>query len=362
MTVELSQAAIADTTMTLNMTYAGGAGSIDIQYATRRDFQFCIAPVISAAAAAQVALSGLNKAQTYWIRGREVSSGGDRSDWSQPRAFTTTGAGSFPLYQIQVQAAQFVLPARPSRWYAGSAPIAGYPVENMGRPTPAAAHRFGYANGTAYFFVETDGSPIDTIALLETNLPEGARMRVIGADTAGAVVSGGSYASASQSFRVSAGIAGRRGYHGIIRLPAPITARFLLIEISGENATGGIIHITHAVFGRARIANNYSDMTDDSFDLGTFSRMRDGTPDAVAGFRGRKVNFELPLMLESKHEALFADVAQRVGMTDPIFIIPNSKDGAYLHDRLLFGNLTTNRGTNSNARFTRSFAIESIIN
>jgi hypothetical protein len=362
MTVELSQAAAADTTLTLNMTYAGSPGSIDIQYATRRTFEYCAAPIISVAAAAQVALTGLNKAGTYWIRGREVSSAGDRSDWGSPRAFTTTGAGSYPVIQIQVAPAQIIIPARPSRWYAGSAPVAGYSVDNMGRPTPAAAHRMGYQNGAAYFYVETDGSPIDTIALLETNLPEGARVRIIAADTAAAVVSGGSYASASQSFRVSAGISQRRGYHGIIRLPSPITNRFILIEISGETATGGVVHITHAVFGRARVATNYSDMTDTSFDLGTFNRSRDGSPDAVSGFRGRRVDFELPLMVESKHEALFADLAQRVGTTDPIFVIPNSKEGAYLHDRLLYGNLTTNRGTNSNARFTRSLSVESIIN
>jgi len=116
------------------------------------------------------------------------------------------------------------------------------------------------------------------------------------------------------------------------------------------------------VFGQARVIKNYADMTDQVLDLGSFDRLRDGTPDAVQGIRMRKVDFSLAAMTETQHETAFADLGQLVGTNEPVLIVPNSKSGPYLHDRLLYGNLTTSRQTNANMRFERQLSCESIIN
>jgi hypothetical protein len=364
MTVDLSFQARTETALTLGLTAAAGTGSIEIQYGSRDDFQFCIAPIIGIGApAASFQLAALNRAQTYWIRGREVN-GDVRGDWNAAKAFTTApGVPNLPDYAIQIAPAWLVVPRKPSRWY-GAYTVAGYSVENLGRPSPAAAWRSVFTDNQILFYVETDGGGIDTVALLDTNLPEGAQMRLIAGPTLASMTGGSAPAFTSEfkNFRASENVPGRRGYHGIIRLAAPIEHRFVGVQIIGAMPPAGLVHVTHAVFGRARVLKNYGDMTDQPFDMSTSERMRDGSPDAVAGFRGRKVDFEIAAMTEAQHEAAFADVAQRVGTSEPVLILPNSKAGAYLHDRLLFGNLTANRQTNSNARFTRALSIDSIIN
>jgi hypothetical protein len=342
---------------------AGGTVGIDWQYATRRDFEFCVAPIVQVPVDTFVGVEGFNRAQTYWIRAREYFADGSRNPWTEPRAFTTLpGADNFPNYPIQISPALIVIPMRPSQWL-GNAP-AGYPVANLGRPSPMAALRQVPNGGLFGFQIETDGSEVDTVALLETNFPEGAQVRVIAGDTLAKATGqvAPDYVGPFQNFRASENLPGRRGYHCLIRMAVPIRHRFMGLQIGGTLPPVGIAHITHAVFGKARVIKNYGDMTDQPFDLSTMDRMRDGTPDAVAGFRGRRVDFELAAMTEAQHEAGFADLAQRVGLSEPVFIIPNSRPGAYLHDRLLFGNLTANRQTNSNARFTRSLSIESVIN
>lgn len=358
MSVDIGLSARGENYLTFSLGYAGAPGTLDLQYGTRRDFQHCIAPVLTIGAAGAATLTGFNRGQTYWMRGR-VPGG----DWSAARAFATLpGPSNFPAYGIQIQPAQIILPVAIGRWYASAGTQFGYPASNLGRAGPTTAWRAGAQGGAVSFWMESDGSPIDTIALLDTNLPEGARIAVIAADTLDAVTGGGQYATAAQAFRASPNLAGRRGYHGVVRLPAPVAYRFWRVEISGEMPPLGLVHATHAVFGQARTIKNYSDLSEQPFDLGTFERTRDGNPDAVAGFRGKRVDFELALMTESQHEAAFSDLTQRIGATDPVFIIPNSREGAYRHDRLLYGNLTTNRVTNSNARFTRSLGVESIIN
>lgn len=358
MSVDIGLNDRSETALTLRLGYAGGPATIDLQYCPRRDFQFAPSPVLTIGAAGAYALNGLNRDQTYWVRGRVA---GGR--YGEPRAFATLQGGrNFPDYGIQISAARVIVPAAVGRWYHSGGTVAGFPASNLGRQSPAMAWRAVAQGGGAQFWIESDGSPIDTIALFDTNLPEGAQIRVVGADTLESVTGGGQYATAFQPFRASANLGGRRGYHGIVRLPAPQGYRFWRVDIGGQMPPGDLIHVTHAVFGLARTIKNYSDLTEQPFDLGTFERARDGSPDAVAGFRGRRVDFELALMTESQHEAAFADLSQRVGATDPVLIIPNSREGAYFHDRLLYGNLTTNRVSSSNARFTRSLGIESIIN
>lgn len=362
MTVAITLQSRTENTLVLGLTYAGGTQSLQLQYATRFDYQFCIAPIVDFVAASTATMQYLNRAQTYWIRGREII-GGVPGAWSEPKAFTTNeGTPNLPNYQIQISPAQIVIPIRPSAW-SGYASVPGYPPSNLGLASPMAAWRAQVAVG-AICAIETDGSLIDTIALLETNLPEGAAVRVIGGPTMAHALGSVTpeYYGPFQNFRASENLPGRRGYHALIRSAVPLTHRFLGVQIAGDYPPGGLVHVTHAVFGKMRQIRNYADMTDQPFDLSTSDRMRDGTPDMVPGFRGRRVDFELAGMTESQHEAAFADLALRVGTTDPVLIMPNSKPGAYFHDRMLYGNLTANRQTNSNARFTRSLSIESVIN
>jgi hypothetical protein len=353
-----------ETTLVLSQANAAaGTAGIDWQYATRRDFEFCVAPIFQVPPDGLVGVGGFNRAQTYWVRAREYFADGSRAAWTEPRGFSTLpGADNYPNYPIQIAPAQIVIPMRPSQWFGTSFP--GYPVANLGRPSPMAAMRQRVNAGLFGFQIETDGSDVDTVALLETNFPEGATVRVIAGSTLAKATgqTAPDFVGPFQNFRASENLPGRRGYHSLIRLAAPIRHRFIGLQIGGALPPADIAHITHAVFGKARVIKNYGDMTDQPFDLSTMERMRDGTPDGVAGFRGRRVDFELAAMTEAQHEAGFADLAQRVGLSEPVFIMPNSKAGAYLHDRLLYGNLTANRQTNSNARFTRSLSIESVIN
>lgn len=332
----------------------------DVQYATRRDFQFCIAPIASTGIVSGV-LGGLNRAQTYWIRGREYYADGSRARWSPPLAITTEqGIGPPDDLAVQIQNAYFVPPEPILVSVNGGLP--GYPAANLTSPSPVAQTWFADA-AAKRIYVETSGGPVDTIALLETNIPDGATVAILHGPTAESVRTGPpAYQVDHGAFRCSPGLTGRRGYHGLWRLAAPTTNRFFRIDISGTAPAYHLVVATHLVMGLAREAKGYSDMTDQVVDYSSLDRLRDGTPDAVAGFRARRVDFSLAFMEKRMHERLFADLGQRVGLSEPMLIVPNSKPGRYFHDQLLYGNLTLSRQTNSNARFTRSLSVDSIIN
>jgi hypothetical protein len=352
------------TDMTFNQSaIAAGAVAVEWQYATRADFQYCIAPLVRVGTGTTLTFLGLNRSQTYYFRAREVMSDNTVKSWS-PIKGATTLAGTDTVYTpgVQIQPAIIVVPQRPSLW-GGEGIVAGYPVENLGVPSPIAAARLVPAADPYFFYIETNGQPIDTIALLDTNFPENTTIRFAGGNTPqkAAGVSPDTI-TAFAPFRATPNLRGRRGYHSITRLTTPLTDRYVGVLIYGDRPPGQLAHITHAVFGQARVLKNYSDRSDQVVDLGSFERQRDGSPDAVSGFRMKKVDFTISAMTETQRETQLGDLGMAIGTSEPALIIPNTKAGPYLHDRMLYGNITSRRGTDANMRFEETFSVESIIN
>src|SRR3546814_13124889 len=69
--------------------------------------------------------------------------------------------------------------------------------------------------------------PIDTIALLQSNIPEDATVLIrVGTTSATADANYGPY-----PFRASATVPGRPGYHGLFRLPAAVSKEYWRVDI-----------------------------------------------------------------------------------------------------------------------------------
>ncbi len=366
MTVALTLNARTQISLVLNTAgIAGGAASLDVQYGTTPNLEFCIAPLINVATGATITLPGLNRRQTYYVRARSVV-GGVPEAWGAINGFTTQ-AGAEPAAPtgVLIQPALLMVPIALNQIVSPNV-IAGYPAANLVVNSPAAALRCSGTANKFWFWVETSNQAIDTIVVLDTNFSEAATVRIFAGDNVAMVDGTGtppSYSTSATQFRASASLPGRRGYHTILRLPASIEYRYIMVEVTEPNGLpGNLAHITHAAFGVGRIARNYSDMTDSGMDLSTTERMRDGTLDLVNGFRGRKIDLEVSAMLETQYETTFGDLSQAAGNSTPVFLLSNTRSSPYLHDRMAFGLLTAGRQTNSNMRFTRNFSMESIIN
>src|SRR3546814_7011854 len=80
--------------------------------------------------------------------------------------------------------------------------------------------------------------PIDTIALLQSNIPEDATVLIrVGTTSATADANYGPY-----PFRASANVPGRPGYHGLFRLPAAVRSEEHTSELQS------LMRISYAVF------------------------------------------------------------------------------------------------------------------
>ena len=134
------------------------------------------------------------------------------------------------------------------------------------------------------------------------------------------------------------------------------------IEITANSLFGRILHIEHAVFGWNRATKNHSvDKSETPYDNGTLQRLRSGVPDRTRGLRGRRADFDISMISEQQDQLIYQDLAYEVGTTDPVLVIPNSKAGAFLHDRILFGTINMKIANPVSPRYTRSFSIESIL-
>lgn len=334
--------------------------NIDIQYSTRPDFNFVPSPLYSIASTAAPMLSLLNQGSTYFVRVREKTGAGVVQPWSNVIAvFLPVGVDQITTpATIMVSPAIIVVPV-PIQTWTGGAPVAGYPVTNLGTDSP---NEQFWSTGT-YFDIETDGSPIDTFCLMNTNWPASV-VWTAKASATQAGLAAPSYTSPVTTFQVSPGLPGRPGYHGLIRLAAPQSYRWWRLQFtSGNTPPGNLWVASFFCCGLAKTAKNIAaDKVETPLDYGSVERLRDGSADRRSGYRGRRVEFEIALMTEAQWETQFSDLRQRIGLTDPCLAIPNSKAGAFLHDRILYGPLATNRVDQPFApRFTKSLAIESLI-
>lgn len=365
MTITLTDpSSITETSANLAFTGAGASGTIDVQISQRADFQWCVCPIIGGfARASPLALPALNRASNNYVRARTVLADGTKEPWSNIVGFRTaegTAQDTTPA-TIMAEPALVVL-AEP--WLSTYTPRTtaardGFPIANVsfdGAPAwqPIANAADGAFNFSATF--EVGNTPIDTVAVLDTNLPEGATMIIRMADNA-ADLGTGSFTVFSGPFRASTNMPGRAGYHGLARFPEA-RKRWLFIYIYSAQRWPQIGHI---VFGKNIGTRAMSaDKTESSIFLGDFARTRSGMPDFQDGARNRRVEFDVSQLTEAQYETFYSQLFRR--QNERALIVPNPKSGPFLHDRILYGRLTPGRVTQTNVnRFNRSFALDSII-
>lgn len=351
------------TQITLNLANPTATyDQIDTQISTRPDFNFVVSPLYTGNYASGMTFQYLVQSTLYFIRQRERrSSDGAVLPWTPTipvwtplnTAPTTTPAA------VMVTPAIIVAP-EPASWTANSAIS---PASNLATDSPIEQWT-GFSAGGGWIQADTSGAPIDTIALLDTNLPAGTQWQITATDTLANITSAPSFNSGFLPFHASANLTGRRGYHGLYRAASPQAYRYWRITLGGtETPPYGMALATYAVLGLARTAKNIAaDKTEAALDYGSLDRTRDGIPDRRSGFRGRRVEFEIALMTEAQWETQFSDIRNKVGLTDPVLVVPNMRSGAFLHDRILYGPLATNRATHPFApRFTQQLSVESLI-
>jgi hypothetical protein len=364
MAMTLDYSAVTATTLTLTFggTTPGTYANIDVQYSTRPDFLFVPSPLFTIATAANYQLTGLNQGCLLWVRAREKTAGGAVQPWTTPAlmvylpisvARVTTPA------TIMVTPAIVVMPT-PIRQVVPAGVVAGYPGSNLLTDSPGEQCWF---TGTTIDF-ETSGEPIDTFALLSTNIPAAGTWRVMASATQGGLAAPTYNLGVDVSFQPSAGLPGRPYYHGLLRLVAPQAFRWWRIQFTAAAAPPANLKVaTFMVAGLARTAKNIAaDKVESPLDYGALDRLRDGTADRRIGYRGRRVEFDIAMLTEAQWETQFADLRQRIALTDPALVVPNMQSNAFLHDRILYGPVQSNRVQQPNAtRFTKSLAIESLI-
>lgn len=334
------------------------------QYGGRTEIDWCVAPMPRFQAASSITLDGLNQASRYYIRARPIGAGIRPGEWSNILAIFTPTARARSLVQpgVIIRPALVVVPEPVLSWYCPTEQE-GRPARALGRDDPNSQLWAQMSGGRCAIEVRMSGAPIDTIALLDTNASEDCTITVKADDTEAGVRGGQpAYQSAPIAFRASPDLPERLGYHSLVRLGAAIRYRYVRIEVAGT-VPGGLFAATYAVFGLARQTRNLSsNMTETAVDAGTLSRDRGGTPTRAAGYRSRTVEFDLSLLTPEQFETQYGDLRRRIGATDPVLVVPNSMPGPYLHDRLLYGTLSSSRTSLPySARFNQSLSVDSLI-
>lgn len=366
--ITISATAISATAVSLTATgTAGGIVNLLIQYGTTKDFQWRPAPIVSIAASGDGAheIDGLNQANIYFFRARSADLGGVPLDgWSNIAGVATPAADSRDLTVPNVVISPvLIVPPSPVLSWIGDNEIPGHPARCLERDAPSSAWWSLAASSAVAFEATMTGAPIDTIAVLDSTAAENATITVKGDTTLGGLRGiSPAFSYGPFPFRASRNLPGRGGFHALVRLPAPQSYPLWRVEISGTMA-GGLFAATYAVLGLARTAKNYSQgKEEDVTDLGTFDRARNGTPIRTFGHRMRKVSFDISMMTIAQEETQFQDLGAVLGLTGPALVIPNSKPGAYLHDRLLYGTIAARKSIGSNAiSFTDSFTVDSLL-
>ncbi len=346
MAITLTAGALTATTATLNVAGSNG-GSIQVQLSSSDRFAFVPSPIYLFGNGGALNLANLNQRATYYARARNFANGAATSVWGPTIGFRTqdgVAQATLPA-NVMIDLAMVVRP-EPILAIAGSADD-GFPLANLTDDAPVAWKASGQASQV--LTVTHAGAPFDTIALLNTNVGEAGTITI--ADGATQLYSG--------PFRASANLPGRRGYHCLARF-APSTARVVTITIAG-GLPNNMIYAEHLVLGRNRVTKNHAvEKTETPLPKTSIERGRSGIPDRLDGLAMRKVEFDIAMMTEQQYETAYGDLVY--AENEPFLVVPNSKSGAFLHDRILFGDLKGSRIFNPNTpRFTRTFVTESLI-
>lgn len=341
--------------------------TMQVQLAIRPDFQFCVAPIFEILNSSTV--YGLNQAARYYGRARARLPEGAHEAWSPLAGMRTppgTPRNTAPA-AVMIDRARIVVPETIVSLISDQETV-GFAPKNMLRDSPAPHRQPGLDVGAAFprwgFDFETAGGPTDTIALLQTNMAEVATATLYAGDT---------FAEARTNeaevwtgpFRASQNLPGRPGYHMLACLDVPLSKKFWRLVIFGD-APGDpapVGEFGHLICGLSRRSKNHAiEKKETVVDLGSLERQRSGVVDRLAGFRMRRVDFDLAMLSESEYETLYADLYWRVGTTDPVLVVPNAKVGDMLHDRILYGPIVGGSITNpTTPRYNRGFSIDSII-
>ncbi len=349
------------TEVTISTLGFPASGTMEYQVSPRADFAFCVCPIYSSTPSTSLTIGGLNQRCTYFFRFRSRGTNGIAGAWSNVIAIRTAdgGAQAIAPAAIMITPAIFVVPEVPIS-IEGTSTIAGFPAINVLRDA-AVGWKATRPDQYSWIDAQFGGQPIDTIAVLNTNLPEACAILIQAAPTFesyaandGSVVN--LYVGA---FRASPNLPGRMGYHGIFQF-APTTLPWIRVAF-GNGKTANTTYVEHIIFGRNRVTKNHSlDKSETPQPKTSSDRLRTGAPDRVFGLPMRKVDFELQMLTEAQYETVYGDLWQREG--EPVFVVPNSKSGGFLHDRMLYGDLQGGRIVNpSSPRYNRQFSILSII-
>lgn len=361
MSTTLTITGITATTCSIAFTNLPGGGTVEIQIADNPSFFGLVS--FKTYAATPAGIVGLNQRGTYYARGRTVTAGGALGAWGAIEGIRTSdGVAWITAPQNTLVSPAIIVPPEPVLAIAtevGS--VAGYPASNLLRDDPNLVWAASSGAGT-YMVLKTAGQPIDTFALLDCN-SSAPQLQIVCASTmadainnTGDAVDHGSYSIAS------ANLPQRPGYHFLIRIAAPTTKRFHLFNVVGTLLQGQL-QARYAVVGLARTAKNITtDKTETPLDLGSIDRTRSGGPNRVWGQKMRRSEFEISVMTEMQWETQFGDLWRKIGLSEPVLVVPNSRTGAFLHDRILFGTVAQQRATNVNSPiFTHGFSVESLI-
>lgn len=365
MTITLSVTATTTTTATFGFANMGASGTVELQISPRDDFQFCVCPVYPGIPrATPYTHPGLNQRCTYFARARTRLGSGLAEPWSNVVGFRTADGAAqvFPNGGVLIEPALVVKPEPVLNLAASGAggPTAGFPASNLVRDAPVGCRIAGnFSVGLNYFGItfERGGAQIDTAAILNTNFPEDSMIRIYGTDNPD-YQTGGIVLLASQPFRASPNLPGRRGYHGVFRF-AELAKQYITIEITSP--TLKYAHIEHLVVGKARVSKNFStEKTEQPVPQTSIERRRSGIVDRQKGYPMRKVDFDISAMSETQYETLYGDL--HLYQNEPVLVVPNTRANAFLHDRILYGDLSGGRVVNVNSPiFTRGFTVESLI-
>lgn len=360
----MAMTVLATATTATTATFALGAlaadGTVDLQISPEDSFGFCVCPVLSVPRASPVTISGLNQRATLFVRARARRANGSVEGWSLIDSFRTAdGPGqNTAAAPVMIEPALVMKPEIVTQWSGPE--LAGFPMANLGIDAPNGWKAVDAA-GNQGLIAKLSGSPIDTIAALNTNMPEAGTFSVVAAPTAAGLQSGvGRLAVLSGvPFRASANLPGRRGYHGLFRFD-PVALPWWYVQFEGTKPADTLF-VQNLLFGKNRVTKNHSvDKSETPMPLGTKERSRSGVPDFVDGLVMRKVEFDISLLTEAQFETAYGDLIYHENR--PVLVVPNTKTGAFLHDRILFGDLKGSRIYNpSSPRFTRTFTVESII-
>lgn len=339
--------------------------SLYVQISPRPDFQFCVAPIYTMTTSSPQTYASFNQRSNYYLRARRrYSDGSVDIDWSATVACRTPDGAprSTAPQNIMVAPTLLVVPEPIIAFYDYFAEtLPGYPMENLRRDSPVAWRGSNGSDPKTHAILFNVAGPVDTVALLNTNLPESATIRVVAGATATQAYQNPSFDTGVLPFRASPNLPGRNGYHGLVRLPASLPVySWWGVQIISDVPTG-MIHAEHLVAGLSMVSKNYSnDKNESPVPFTTVSRSRAGAVDRVSGLPMRKVDFDLSMLSEAQYETIYGQLWRQ--QNNAVLVVPNARAGGFIHDRILYGDLTSGRTVSpSSPRFTLSLSVNSII-